>query len=246
MSNVASDLRHALQALVKRPAFTTTAILTLALGIGASMSVYALVRGLYFRAPDGVLDADRIVGISQQKGVRAISEAIRYPDYLYYRDHQTVFSELASHFWYVVPEAERSAELNVFFVSSNYFSLLGVTPSVGRYFGPESENEPVAILSYSFWRRRFDANRHCVGQTLILGGVPFTITGVAPPDFKGALVGWPVDVFLPTMMARTAFPGLDIRSRDSAHLNLLGKLKPGRTLGEARTEMAVLARQLEQ
>jgi hypothetical protein len=136
--------------MVKRPVFTTTAVLTLALGIGASISVYALVRGLYFRAPDGVTDAARLVGISQQKGVKPISEVIRYPDYLYYRDHQTVFSGLASHFWYVLADTQRSDQLNAFFVSSNYFSVLGVYPYIGRFFGPESENDPVVTLSYSF------------------------------------------------------------------------------------------------
>jgi macrolide transport system ATP-binding/permease protein len=246
LDEVGRDLRYALHAMVKRPVFATTAVLTLALSIGASMSVYALVRGLYFRAPDGVTDPDQLVGISQQKGVKPISEVIRYPDYLYYRDHQTVFSGLASHFWRSVIDTERSEEVDAFFVSSNYFSVLGVTPSIGRFFGPESENDPVVTLSYSFWQRRFDANPNCIGQRLILGGVPFTITGVAAPNFKGALVGWPVDVFVPTMMARIAFPDLDILSRDSAHLNLLGRLRPDRTIADARTEMTVLARQLEQ
>ena len=246
MLNVVPDLRYGLRAMVKRPAFTTTAVLTLALGIGASMSVYALVRGLYFRAPDGVTDADRLVGISQQKGVKPISEVIRYPDYLYYRDHQTVFSGLASHFWYPVADTERSDQLYAFFVSSNYFSVLGVTPSIGHFFGPESENDPVVILSYSFWQRRFDANPNCLGQTLILGGMPFTITGVAAPNFKGALKGWPVDVFAPTMMGRIAFPDLNILNRNSAHLNLLGRLRPEGTIAAAHAEMTVLARQLEQ
>src|SRR5260370_31828359 len=71
-------------------------------------------------------------------------------------------------------------------------------------------------LSYSFWHRRFDANPNCIGQTLILGGVPFTITGVAAPNFNGPLV--------PTRMAPTAFPDLNILSPDSAHLNLVGRL----------------------
>jgi predicted permease len=239
-------IRHAARALVTRPAFAITAVLTLALGIGASMSVYALVRGLYFRAPDGIVDADRLVGISQHNGTRAVSESIRYPDYLYYREHQTVFSALASHFWYVVPDTERSAELNAFFVSSNYFPVLGVNPALGSFFGADSENDRVAVLSYAFWQRRFDGDPNCLGRTLILGGVPFTIAGVAAPDFNGVLVGWPVDVFLPTAMGRTAFPSLDIRSRDSAHLNLIGKLKPGRGIEDARAEMTVLARQLEQ
>ena len=243
MSSIVLDLRHAFRTTVKRPVFTTTAVLTLALGIGASMSVYTLARGLHFRAPDGVVDADRLVGISQQKGAKTISEVISYPDYLYYRDHQTVFSGLASHFWYVLADTKRSDQLNAFFVSSNYFSVLGVKPRTGRFFGPESEKDAVVTLSYSFWQRRFDANPNCIGQTLILGGVPFTITGVAAPNFTGALVGWPVDVFVPTMMARLAFPDF---SRDTAHLNLLGRLRPGRTVADARAEISVLARQLEQ
>src|SRR5215475_14930537 len=108
MSNIVLDLRYGLHVMIKRPAFTTTAVLTLALGIGASMSVYALVRGLYFRAPDGVTDAARLVGISQQKGAKPISEVIRYPDYLYYRDHLTAFSGLASHFWYLLADTGRA------------------------------------------------------------------------------------------------------------------------------------------
>src|SRR5262249_50920711 len=132
------------------------------------------------------------------------------------------------------------------FVSSNYFSVLGATPSIGRFFGPESEKDPVVILSYSFWQRRFDGNPNCVGQTLTLGGVPFTITGVAAPNFKGALMGWPVDVFAPTMMGRIAFADLNTLSRDSAHLNLVGRLSPARDIAAARAEMTVLARRLEQ
>jgi predicted permease len=245
MSNLVLDLRYGLNALLKRPAFAMTAVLTLALGIGASMSVYALVQGLYFRPPDDIADADRLLGISQQKRVKPISEVIRYPDYLYYRDRQTVFASLASHFWGTLSETERADELDAFFVSSNYFSVLGVRPYIGRFFGPESENDPVVALSYSFWQRRFNANPNCLGQTLILGGIPFTITGVGAPNFNGALVGWPVDVFVPTLMARIAFPGLNILSRDSAHLNLLGRLRPDRTITDARAEMNVLAQQLE-
>ena len=246
MSNVGLDFRHALRTMAKRPTFTATALLTLALGIGASTSVYALVRGLYFRAPDGVMDAARLVGISQQKGARPISEVIRYPDYLYYRDHLTAFSGLASHFWYVLADTERSDQLNAFFVSSNYFSVLGVNPYIGRFFGPGSEKDAVVTLSYSFWQHRFNGDPNCIGRTLILGGEPFTITGVAATNFNGALLGWPVDIFVPTMMGRLAFPGLNMLSRDSAHLNLLGRLRPDRTIADARTEMTVLARQLEQ
>ena len=104
---------------------------------------------------------------------------------------------------------------------------------------------PVVVLSHSFWQRRFDADPRCVGTVLKLNGSPFTIIGVGPSGFEGAKAGWPVDVFVPNMMAHIAFPGLDMLSRDSARLDLIGQLKPGRTLEEARAEMRGLASQLE-
>ena len=104
---------------------------------------------------------------------------------------------------------------------------------------------PVVVLSHSFWRSRFDADPRCVGTVLKLNGSSFTIIGVGPSGFEGAKGGWPVDVFVPNMMAHIAFPGLDMLSRNSAHLDLIGRLKPGRTLEEARAEMRGLASQLE-
>jgi predicted permease len=103
----------------------------------------------------------------------------------------------------------------------------------------------VVVLSHSFWQRRFAADPKCVGTDLDLNGSPFTIIGVGPSGFEGAKAGWPVDVFVPNMMAHIAFPGLDMLSRNSARLDLIGHLKPGRTLEEARAEMRGLASQLE-
>ena len=245
------DVRHAVRTLGKNPAFTTTAAATLALAIGAQTSVYCLIDTLFLRPPAGVTGPTRLVAISALNRGVPVEDTIRYPDYLYYRDHNTTFTELASHFnsGVALADTERAAELDAQVVSANYFSVLGVSPQVGRFFLSDEDvapgRNPVVVLSHPFWQRRFGADPTCVGTVLKLNGSPFTIIGVSPSGFEGAKTGWPVDVFVPNMMAHIASPGLDMLSRDSARLDLIGQLKPGRTLEEARAEMRGLASQLE-
>src|SRR5688500_8032973 len=251
MSGAFQDLRHGLRALASRPGLTIAAALSLGLAIGAQTSVYCLIDALFLRPPAGVTEARRLVAISALNRGVPDEDAIRYPDYLYYRGHDTTFTELASHFnsGVALADTERAEELDGHVVSANYFSTLGVSPHVGRFFRADEDvvpgRNPVVVLSHSFWQRRFDADPACVGTVLKLNGSPFTIVGVGPLEFGGAKAGWPVDVFVPNMMAHIAFPGLDMLSRDSARLDLIGHLKPGRTVEEARAEMRGLASQLE-
>jgi predicted permease len=245
------DCRHGLRALASRPGSTIAAALSLGLAIGALTSVYSLMDTLFLRPPVGVTDAQRLVAISALNRGVPVEDTIRYPDYLYYRDHNTTFIELASHFnsGVALADTERAEELNAHVVSANYFSALGVRPHVGRFFDPDEDvapgRNPVVVLSDSFWQRRFGADPRCVGTVLKLDGVPFTIIGVGPSGFEGAKAGWPVDVFVPNMMAHIAASGLDMLSRNSASLDLIGRLKPDRTFDEARAEMRGLASQLE-
>ena len=251
MPGVFQDLRHGLRALASHPGLTIAAALSLGLAIGAQTSVYCLIDALFLRPPAGVTEAQRLVAISALNRGVPDEDAIRYPDYLYYRDHNTTFTELASHFnsGVALADTERAEELDAQVVSANYFSALGVSPHVGRFFLADEDvvpgRNPVVVLSHSFWQRRFDADPRCVGTVLKLNGSPFTIIGVGPSGFEGAKAGWPVDVFVPNMMAHIASPGLDMLSRNSARLDLIGQLKPGRTLEEARAEMRGLASQLE-
>jgi predicted permease len=251
MSGAFQDLRHGLRALASRPGLTIAAALSLGLAIGAQTSVYCLIDALFLRAPAGVPAAQRLVAISALNRGVPDEDAIRYPDYLYYRNHETAFAELASHFnsGVALADTERAEELDGQVVSANYFSTLGVSPHAGRFFLADEDvvpgRNPVVVLSHSFWQRRFDADPTCVGTVIKLNGSPFTIIGVGPPGFEGVKAGWPADVFVPNMMAHIAFPGLDMSSRDSARLDLIGHLKPGRTLEEARAEMRGLASQLE-
>ena len=245
------DLRQALRTLASRPAFTAAAILSLALGIGAETSVYALIRALFDRPPSGVAEPHELVAISSATKGKPVQDAIRFPDYLYLRDHNTVFSALASHFNSGVGlfDSERGEALNGHVVSADYFSVLGLSPRLGRFFLPEEDRVPgryaVVVLSHSYWQRRFDGDPRSLGQTIRLNDVPFTVIGVAPAGFEGAKITWPGDVFIPNMMARVAARDLDMLSRNSARLDLLGRLKPGRRLADARAEMSMLARQLE-
>jgi hypothetical protein len=251
MVGVFQDLRHGLRALASRPGLTIAAALSLGLAIGAQTSVYCLIDTLFLRAPVGVTEARRLVAISALNRGVPVEDTIRYPDYLYYRDHNSTFTELASHFnsGVALADTERAEELQAHVVSANYFSALGVSPHVGRFFLPDEDvapgRNPVVVLSDSFWHRRFAADPRCVGTVLTLNGVPFTIIGVGPSGFEGAKAGWPVDVFVPNMMAHIASPGLDMLSRNSARLDLIGRLKPVRTVEEARAEMRGLASQLE-
>jgi predicted permease len=245
------DIRQALRTLASRPGFTVAAILSLALGIGAVTSVYALIRALFDRPPVGVAEPNGLVAIGAVRNGKPVEDVIRFSDYLYLRDHNTVFSALASHFnsgVYLV-DNERAEALSGHVVSADYFAVLGLVPRLGRFFLPEEDRVPgrnaVVVLSHSYWRRRFDGDAGCLGRTISLNGVPFTVIGVGPEGFESAKVSWPGDVFIPNMMAGRVSRDLDMLARDSAHLDLLGRLKPGRRLADARAEMTVLARQLE-
>ena len=251
MLSVIQDIRHGLRTLAGHPGLTLVAALSLGLGIGAQTSVYSLIDALFLRAPAGVADGSRLVAISALTRGVPDEDTIRYRDYLYYRDRNTVFTELASHFnsGITLADTEHADALDAYVVSANYFSALGLRPHVGRFFRSDEDvvpaRSPVVVLSHSFWRRRFAADPGCVGAVLKLNGTSFTIVGVGPSGFEGTKAGWPVDVFVPNMMAHVGSPGLDILSRDSARLDLVGRLEPGSTIEQARAEMTGLARQLE-
>src|SRR5215510_202267 len=244
------DLRFSLRMLLKSKVFTAVAVLSLALGIGANTIVFSLVEALFFSPPPGLLAPDRLVGICEFEvsKQRPGPQDIRYPDYLYYRDHNTVFAGLASHFSFGshLADGDWAVEIQARVVSDNYFTVLGVNPLLGRFFLPDEDRvpgrSPVVVLSHSFWQRRFDGDAHCVGQRLKLNGVDFIVVGVAPAGFHGAWVGAADDVWIPNMMAHR---DADIFSRDSADFELIGRLKAGVTLEQAQTEMTLLARQLE-
>lgn len=252
MDTTLQDLRFALRTLSKSPLFTTVALVSLAIGIGANTAAYALIEALFLRAPAGVERPGELLAFHQVEPRRGWWEFSSYPDYVHYRDHNTVFFGLASHFGFTGIDSAGASEIAGSVVSANYFSVLGVRPHLGRFFEANEDDVPdrdfVVVLSHRFWERRFGSDPGCVGRSFKLNGTAFTILGIAPPTFQGAKVGGSDDIWIPNMMAHVAFRQMNILSRgssgDQSPLRLVGRLRSGRTVTEARAELTAQARQL--
>ena len=245
---VNTDLRLAVRTLRQSPTFTFTAVLSLALGIGASTSVYALTFALFFAPPPGVDQPESLVRICRLANGRPEGHELSYAEYVYYRDHATVFTELASDGNVkMLTDTEDGYQLLTAVVSPSYFTVLGLRPHAGRFFLPGEDtaagHDQVVVLSHGFWQRRFAGDSRSIGGRLTLAGTSYAIVGVAPPNFEGSSAGWAPDVFVPT---RAVFSEADLANVKNGQLDLIGRLEPGRTLAEAQAEMTVLARRLEQ
>lgn len=243
--------RLALRRLAKAPIFTGLAILTLAPGIGAHVAIFSLVDALFLQPLPLVQDAGRVVGVYETRDGKGYSP-LSLPDYVDYRDSNTAFSGLASHY----PTAPltfsngiESVEVNGSVVSANYFPVLGITPALGRFFQPGDDTpgtSPVVVVSHKMWKSRFGGRRDVVGQILKLNNTAFTVVGVAPARFEGVLLGIPSDVWLPNGMSAVGYRWCDTRSRDCTWTSLIGRLKAGRTLPEAQAEMTLLSGNLRE
>ena len=245
MRNLVPDaLRHAGRALRRSPGFTAAALLAVALGIGPNVALFSLVDALLLR-PLPVPDAERLVRVYPG------SETVSYPDYLFYRDHAEAFSGLAveNGVRLVLDDGERPQRILGAIVSGNYFAVLGVEPELGRAFLPEEDrtpdSHPVAVISHAAWQRRLGGRPDVVGSTLRLDRRRFTVVGVAPPGFTGTTLGQEPEVWVPTMMQPTVWPGRDRLSRRTLNgLSLIGRLAPGVTVDRARAETGSLRQRL--
>ncbi|HET9743009.1 MAG TPA: ABC transporter permease [Terriglobales bacterium] len=252
--NLLADLRYALRGLRRSPAFTVTAIITLALGIGANTAIYSLLDQVMLRSLP-VRDPGQLVmlsGFGSDRGRLSMNggtpeQFFSYPMYRDLRAKNSVFSGLLAAMpvrvgvqWKNQPELV-DGEM----VSGNYFDVLGVNPAIGRLF-QQSEDEvqernPVVVLSYGYWQRRFGLDPRIVDSSILVNGHPFTVIGVAPPGFKSVTVGAAPDVFAPMMMKPEITPGWnDLDNRRSRWLNIIGRLKPGVTLQQAQVQLAPL------
>jgi predicted permease len=249
MGTFIQDLRFGARMLWKKPGFTTIAVVTLALGIGANTAIFSLINALFFQPPRLVEQSDRVVSVIGTREGRLGEHWLSRPDYLYYRDGNTVFSELAAQgaIWIYLTSGDKSTEVYGQAVSWNYFSVLGVRPLMGRFFLPEEDaspgQHPVAVMGYDFWQNHFEGDPDIIGKSVRINQTFFTVIGVAPQGFRGIYAGLPEHIWIPSMMA-----GIDKSrrsfSRENTWLDMAGRLKPGRTIEEARAELTALASQL--
>jgi len=240
MTNLLQDLRFALRQLGKAPGFTIPAVLTLALAIGANAVVFSVMNGLILRPLD-VPDAHSLYTIERASD-KDTSQS--YLDYLDLRDRNHSFDGLAGFGISQVAFNTGGGPSLIWGVesSSNYFDALRIQPYLGRFYhdsddhGPNSA--PYVVLSYAYWHSHFHDDRGIVGRTVQMNQHPFTILGVAPPDFRGTIVFLSPTFFVP-MVNREQIDGLsELNDRGARWIFMLvGHVKPGVTLAAVTADL---------
>ena len=203
VDEIGTDLRFAVRTMRRARGFTAAAVVSLALGIGAVTAIFGLMDLLLFR-PLSVRNPQQLVHVTTA-GERGDAHS-GSSNYLWFREvasRTDLFADamLVRHDVYKVGIQGRVEPLTGQQVTTNYHSLLGVPAILGRTFGPTDQPEtgasPVAVISYSFWQRRFGGDPDIIGTPITVDQRPYTIVGVTPPDFRGLLVGWTTDVTVP-------------------------------------------------
>jgi predicted permease len=245
MHDLAQDLRHSFRGMRRDAGFTAFTILIAGLGIGASSTVFSVVNAMLLR-PLPFSDPGRLVWLSNGP-----SYAFQTEHYADVRELNRSFSDMAGWSGFYFPgdkqmtgagEPERLTGVPV---TGNLFSVLGVAPAIGRSFTAEEAegkySAPTAmLLSYPFWRRRFDSDPSVVGRKLILNNRPVTVVGVLPASFDFASMfapATPVDLFIP-------WPLKDAQKPRGNTMKVIGRLKPGVGIDGARAELAAMGKQL--
>ncbi len=206
LDSVLQDIRYALRTLRRDASFTTIAVLILALGIGANTAVFSLGNVFLFR-PLPVKDADRLAVVAVQSKTDADPDQLSYLDYLDYRAHSSaVFTDMTGYCINIVGLGYRghADRLIMSYVPSNFFSMLGIRPALGRLIEPGEGDAPgtapVVVLGHSYWEKRFGGDPGAIGRTVRLNGAAATVIGVVPKEFLGPYSLLEMDAYAPIGM----------------------------------------------
>ncbi len=248
MDAIWQDMKYALRTLAKRPGFTAVAVLTLALGIGATTAIFGLVNGvllesLPYEDPERLLDV-----FDHQPGYG--NAPVSYPEYLDWKQHAEVFEQVAAYFPMLVNLAGdgEPARLDAARVSANLLPTLGVHPLLGRGFTTDDEPAgaaPVVLISHGFWKNRLGDMQDPIGHILSLDGESYTVAGVLPPEARYSLpmdlAGGPGrELWLPLRLDPETSP------REMHFLAVLGRLAPGVSVEQAEREIEALSGHLQE
>jgi len=260
MGSVWRDLKYAFRTLVRTPGFTTVAILSLALGIGANTAIFTLTNAVFLN-PLPVRDAARVIEVytvdhaTTTTAANLQRTAMSFLNYKDFRDQNNTFAALAAFVQTGVTLTGRGEPKPqaAMLVSANYFDVLGVRPMLGRTFLVDEDRSEggntVTVLSYDLWVQLFGADSSAIGRTVEFNSIPYTVIGVAPANFKGTLtVGNPALAWIPISMHTQALPGpLDqlFNERRMRMIDVFGRLKPGVTKAQAAGNLQAIAAGLE-
>ncbi|MGH9752209.1 MAG: ABC transporter permease, partial [Blastocatellia bacterium] len=241
--------RYGARMLLKKPGFTLIAIITLGLGIGANTAIFSLVNTVTMR-PLPAAETERIVEVTPLRRGASMG-AFSYPDYKDFRDKNEVFDGMAAFGAAPMNLSQNGVNERVwgYLASGNYFDTLGVRAFKGRMFTQDEDlvlgANPVTVVSYGCWQRRFGADPSLVGKTIKLNGHDFTVVGVAPAGFRGTILMFDPDFYTPMMMAKQIAPGESdwLENRGNGGIFAFGRLKQGVTATQARESLNLLMAQ---
>src|ERR1700749_1851632 len=235
------EWKYAWRRLLKSPSFAITAILTLALGIGANAVVFSVLNAL-------VLHTLNVPNAKRFYSIEARGQSLNsYPDYQDVRDHNRSFDGVLA-FNFAAAGLDTGgdpSQIWVYEASGNYFDTLGIKPYLGRFFPASDEHgpnsSPYVVLSYAFWRSHLQGDPAAVGRTVQLNKHPFTILGVAAPEFRGTESFFSPTLWVP-LVDQEQIEGFEqLSQRTSRSLWLIGRVKPGVTETQATADLHSIA-----
>jgi putative ABC transport system permease protein len=250
MERILQDSRYALRMLMKNPAFTAVAVLSIALGIAANATVFSVVNATLLKALP-YKEAESLVlvwGSAANEGVLSERNQVSATDVADFRSQNSVFEEVATYsgwnpIWSGAGEAERIPAIQV---GDGFFKIMKGEPILGRVFTEEEQQDGkdfVIVLSHGLWQRRFAGDPQVIGKSVLLNGRSYLIVGVMPADFRPL----PSTLVAPEgQFYRPVAEGYDNEERGSRHLRAIARLKPGVSLEQAQTEMSAIAEALAQ
>ncbi len=241
METLLKDIRYGIRGLLKRPGFTTVAVMTLALGIGANTAIFSVVNTVLLR-PLPYRDAQHIVTIWQNNAKAGVSRNDVSPaNFLDWQEQSRSFESIAGiePFGFSMIGNGEPERFTSWLVTAGFFETLGTNALRGRTFTAQDYqpgNERVIVISHGLWQRRFGGDQNLVGQKLTLNGQPYTLVGVMPPEFQ-----FPADreVWAPRVLREN-----DRQLRAATYWNVIARLKPGVTISQAQDEMSAIAGRL--
>lgn len=249
MDFLIKDVRYAIRGLVKRPGFVAIAVITLAVGIGANTAIFSLVNTVLLRSLP-VERPEEIVSVAV-RGKNDSMLAFSHPNYVDFRDQNQVLSGLLIYRFVPLSMSRSGNNERVwgYEVSGNYFDVLGVKAIKGRTFLPEEDrtklSNPVIVVSYESWQRRFGGDPDLVGKDLLLNNHQFKVIGIAPEGFKGTELVYSPELWVPASMIEWVEPGATwLDSRGTSNFFGVGRLKPGVNERQAEASLNHLALQL--
>jgi len=261
MQTLWQDVRFAVRMLIKNPGFSATAILSLALGIGANATIFTIVNAILLH-PLPVKDISRLVQVDTVDSKTLVTTAnttklgMSYPNF---QDYARVSQDFAGLSCFVGPfpltwsGGTEPRQVLGQMVSANYFEILGLSPASGRFFLPGEDSKPggnnVAVVSYSLWVNKFGSDPNLVGRVITLNATPYTVTGIGPRGFKGVFTfGNAEEVWIPVSMYPRVLAGFfkdNFSDRRFLATAMFGRLKDGVSLSGAESSMKTIAMHLE-